>query len=388
MLHIQLQQDAIEVKIDALEACEPTPLTSADVSAGAITLSTAGNYCLAGDITANITISTANVMLNLNKRELTGTITISSTFTSNIIIRNGFIKAPVVLVSSPPAAISVSGPLGGEAPLVIEDVSIFCDLTGMDGEGRSGIFVPAQNPAFCNVCFVLIRNCCIEVGNSDDSTSEPIGKTGGHGILLIGAKDVVIDSCIIESGFGQIASSSSSTGGDGGNGISVEADSSHVVITNCTITTGKGGNATNTSSTGGNGGNGISVEQNPSQVAITDCLILETGVGGDGIGGGSGGGNGGHGVFIGSGASDIFVRRCTIQNTGAGGAGAPPGDGGKAIDDDVAVPPNYSQIFSNFAHNIDNATKFDLQAAGEAGILTPNPPTGPMVNPFANVYSS
>ncbi len=46
-------------------------------------------------------------------------------------------------------------------------------------------------------------------------------------------------------------------------------------------------------------------------------------------------------------------------------------------------------IFSNFAHNIANSIKYNIQNTGtESGVLTPNPTTATVINPYANVYAS
>ncbi len=60
-----------------------------------------------------------------------------------------------------------------------------------------------------------------------------------------------------------------------------------------------------------------------------------------------------------------------------------------AIDDNVIITADFSLIYSNFAHNIANTIKYDLQAMGvESGVALPNPPTATVINPYANVYAS
>ena len=154
--------------------------------------------------------------------------------------------------------------------------------------------------------------------------------------------------------------------------------------------TGDGGTSTSITENGGNGGHGIFVN-NATDVEITKCFVLATGVGGSTDGAGAGtGGNGGHAVSITSSSIDISVRNCTFRATGAAGTGGGGGGvAGKAVDDDVSAGANESIIFSNFAHNITNATKFDLQASGaEKGVNIAIPPTSTIVNTFANVYAS
>ncbi len=59
---------------------------------------------------------------------------------------------------------------------------------------------------------------------------------------------------------------------------------------------------------------------------------------------------------------------------------------GKAVNDAVTSTNDLSIIFKNFAHNIANNTKFDIQAMGETGLLSPNPPDATVINPFGNVF--
>ena len=98
-------------------------------------------------------------------------------------------------------------------------------------------------------------------------------------------------------------------------------------------------------------------------------------------------------MYVESNADDTELRMCRISGTGAGGGGGTAGVPGKAVFDLVTTSANLSAILSNFAHNISNPTKFDIQApslAGgpETGVMTPNPPTSTVINSFANVYSS
>ena len=68
----------IESALDLFAGCMSTVLTSADIAGGTITLDTTGNYCLSEDLTANVNITANCVSLDLNRRCLTGVISISS----------------------------------------------------------------------------------------------------------------------------------------------------------------------------------------------------------------------------------------------------------------------------------------------------------------------
>ena len=199
------------------------------------------------------------------------------------------------------------------------------------------------------------------------------GQAGKDGIEVAG-NDWLVENCTIITGAGSGASAR------GGHGISLLAAANNILIRNCLISTGDGGSA----DPGSDGGNGINVNGS-TDVEIADCTIFKTGAGG--TSGASTGGDGGQGIFIDNSSTDISVHNCIIRNTGAGGGGAPAGVGGKAIDDNVAVGAAESIIFGNFAHNIANALKYDLQAGGvETGFALSNPPSSTAVSVYANVY--
>ncbi|MDZ4097290.1 MAG: hypothetical protein U1E13_01180, partial [Methylophilaceae bacterium] len=73
-------------------ACNATPLVDQNRDgAGFILLDTPGNYCLAMDMTATVSITAPNVCLCLNCRELTGTIEI---YAEDVTIKDGTLTAP------------------------------------------------------------------------------------------------------------------------------------------------------------------------------------------------------------------------------------------------------------------------------------------------------
>ncbi len=330
--------DYLESQIDGLNLvslCAATALTSADISAGLITLNASGNYCLATDLTTDIAITTTCVTLDLNERCLTGVITVQQS--DNVIIQNGYIT-PAAPTISPDAAITITHTAVGTK---IEGVTIHnADTQASNISGRSGIAVFGP--------LTQILNCNIISGSAGNSTTTTAPNAGDGIILGISADESIAQGCIIK--------------------------------------TGNGGSTTNATSNGGNGGRGIRIRENRN-VEVYACAIISTGSGGQG--GASGvGGNGGTGIVIDSNAIDASVRNCSIQNTGAAGS---PGAAlaGRAIDDDVSISNNLSMIFSNFANNIAYSVKYTLQGAEvEAGILSPNPPTGTIINPLANVYVS
>jgi hypothetical protein len=314
-------------------ACGSTSLTSANISNGAILLSASGNYCLATDLVTTITISGTNVYLDLNQRTLTGVIHITG---QNAMVQNGNV-APAGPVAAPAAAVRI---ISTATKTMLKDVFITCaSPTVLNVAGRDGISVEASD--------VQILDSTITATGAADNTTSTSGPAGGNGITITASR-VLVQDCIIQSG--------------------------------------SGGRAT--AGTAGAGGAGVAVSSGTNS-KILFCTIAATGAGGTGLG--AVGGAGGDGISIASGCTNIEVRNCSISNTGSGGTGSSTGANGKAVKDSVpaASTTRLSKVYSNFAYNIANSVKFDLQATGlEAGVVIPNPPTATVINPYANVYES
>ena len=326
----------LESVVDTIENCSPIPVSSADIAAGTITLSTAGTYCLTEDVTANVTISGDCISFNLNNHCVTGVFSITS---DDVEVQNGRVTPPAP-TSAPAAALTITA---ASDRAQIDHLLIICADTATSGvAGRAGIEIHSND--------TQVFNTTIKSGNGGDS--------------------------------GSVA------GSDAGNGFFIEAGANNAVIKNCIVSTGNGGTTTVGALAGGDGGNGFSIEEDATETEITDCTVLFTGNGGDGGGSGTGG-DGGHCVFVASTALDTVVRTSTLRSTGAGGTGSTPGTGGRAVEDLVVIVANLSMIYSNFAHNIGNTVRYNLQAAGvEQGVALANPPTATVVNSFANVFVS
>ena len=324
--------DVIDSKLDGISAtCEAMVLSSSDISGGTITISSAGLYCLSEDVTADISVETSCVSLNINNRTVTGLVTVGNS-SADCELFNGFIDSPVNSSStSATYAVTIES---GTSRVLLNDLTITggngSGATGITGHsGVSGVTVQGDN--------VMIRNCEVHGGNGDDGSNA--GGAGGHGIEISGATDVLMRNCVMQSG-------------DGG--------------------------PSNT--TGGDGGDGILLKSGAARVEIDGCIIIATGTGGDGV---SVGGVGGDGISIDSSCVDVAVHDCIIRNTGAGENGD-----GKAIDDNVAAGTSESIIYRNVAHNIANALRYDFRAIGvEGGVSMTNPPTNiPRANQFINFY--
>ncbi len=413
---IGLSVDAIESKVDLIDtsttgvSCGVVELGQSSVMGGSLAISTAGSYCLKEDITADVTIGASCVLLDMHGRCVTGTITVSSGSFS--VIKNGFVNPPAPSVFSGSAGISVAL---GVSKFFIDNVTVECVDSGAGGgiAGRDAIQVAGDDVQVRHSTFiaaaggssggtagvggdgialtsdasdVVIANCVLIGGDGGDETSGAgTAGSGGHGVSIAGSTDVVIEECtVFHAGDG--GTSVSPNGGDGGHGIVfITSVANNVFIKNCTIQkTGAGGSS---SQFGGDGGHGIfvaSIVGNNTKIAISNCIISDTGAGGSG---GTAGGSGGNGVFIGSSNADVSVRNCTISNAGAAGAGGGGSVAGKAVDDDVAAGAGASKIYANFAHDITNAIKFDLQASAvESGFALSNPPSSTAVSVYANVF--
>ena len=307
---------------------------------GVITIGDTGSYCINDNIVSDIVITGTNVLIDINGKSIVGTIHTSA---SASVIKNG-----AIVPLAPRTAAQAATP---------------------------AIFVHK------NAKNVLIKRCHIECYDSSlsDTTIEATALAGRSGIEVQGDTVNIYDCSLVA---GSAADTTQANAQDGGTAIILSGSASQIRILDCIMLTGNGGTATNDD--GGNGGHGIHVKDTVSHVEIAECTIFGTGHGGDGD---STGGDGGHGIQIDSTAVDVGVHHSRIRNTGAGGS--PSGVGGKAVLDSVTTSGAVSVLFSNFAHNISNAIKFDLAGTGtEKGILSPNPPTGVVINSFANVYVS
>jgi len=331
--------DVLDTKVSLLV---PTVVTSSLISTGTITLSTAGNYALGEDITADIEITASSISLDLNNRALTGMIIIDggASDLTDIEVQNGFILPPAPF-SAPIAGLTVDN---GVSRVNLFDIIMECaDTTASAVAGRTGIQIAGDE--------VTITNCHITAGAAGDATS--------------------------------------GAGFDGGDGIELTSTSTNAIIRDCALFGGDGGNNNDGSNPAGRGGHGIFVN-GASSAQIADCLILITGTGGDN--GTQNGGDGGDGINIAALSDDIEVTGCTLRNTGAGGSGGGggvAGTNGSAINDLVgSADPGKSIILSCVGHNIANTTtRFNIGNAGsEQGVALTYPPTTTAVNVYANVY--
>ena len=163
--------DVIDTKVGVLG---PTFLTSSLISTGSIVLSTAGNYAMGEDLTADIEITASSISLDLNNRALTGMIIIDGGVAdiTDIELCNGFILPPAPF-STLIAGITVDN---GVSRVNIFDIIMECDSTTASAiAGRTGMEIAGDE--------VNITNCHITAGAAGNATSGA-GFDGGDGIEL------------------------------------------------------------------------------------------------------------------------------------------------------------------------------------------------------------
>ena len=142
--------------------------------------------------------------------------------------------------------------------------------------------------------------------NEDDEG----GGNGGDGIIIEAAITNISTSNIILHGMGGDGGNSGNTGGLGGRGIVIGAE---IIITGNVTLPGTGGTG-GTARTGGRGGIGIVIDSN---ISITNNVILH-GMGGDGVASGVGGG-GGNGIVIEATITNSSTSNVILHGTGGDG---------------------------------------------------------------------
>jgi hypothetical protein len=213
---IESKAEIISSKLDVPDACAATPITQPANSL--IDSLATGNYCLATDIAATVSLTNPNICLCLNNRQLTGTLIVGA---ENACVSNGtiFAPAPTTALQAALAALTITT-LGANAQ--ISNVNIACqDTTAANVPGRTGIKISANN--------VTIHTCSIQSGSAGSNAA------GGHGIECIApcSHARIRETEIVATGTGNNAL--------GGNGIQINADCASIEVRDCTfISTGTG----------------------------------------------------------------------------------------------------------------------------------------------------
>ncbi len=351
-------------------ACAPGPILQ---TAGTITLSISGNYCLASDFVGTFSIIGNDITFDLNNRKLTGTI--SATNVSNINLLNGFIMPLATVTNSDPAAVK----LIGINNITINKCVIDCSLYGATVaiNGRDGIDLTSCND-------VRILECSITGGPGGTGVFPSPGNKGGNGINGNSCNTVFIENCVVFGSAG--GSGNGQGGGTGGNGVAFINNSTYLQINSCEVIGGNGGNGSlaltgtvlsggggfggggacslSFNENGGNGGAGGSNGTDPDMQGLSgqgggccgayfstsSYITLEKNIMGGGNGGNcvgsgsifhcSGAGSGGPGLYASSGSELLILNNLIIAgsngsggelfsgNNGGGGGGGFGGGGG------------------------------------------------------------
>ena len=281
-------------------ACADTAIT---VTSGPLTLTTAGNYCLATDFTGNIVINGLDITLDLNNRTVNGLISVTGDY---LTIHNGSIIAPaptgadmnpginvnstngfvtisncVINCSAVGASSGISGRDGiditGTSTSITNGISVVgCEIISGSGTSSSGIAGNAGTGiAVFTVGNTQIVNNLIVCGNGGNNTGSTVSGNGSYGILLLNTAYTEIKNNIVTAGNGGSAlGADGSTPGFGGIGIMVDANNFGVKIHYCTISGGDAG-----SGSSNNGGDGVQIVATAALTQVSNCVIAKTGFG-------------------------------------------------------------------------------------------------------------
>ena len=317
--------EQIDYKVDML-GCIKTPITSADIASGTISLTSAGSYCLSTDLTSDLIIAANCISVDLNNRILTGRVIVQTA--DNVIIQDGHVV---------PAAPTTSGD-ASQAGITITTTALRSQIKRVN--------VRCENTA----------------------TADVVGRAG----IEIQGNDAQIIECTVCAG--DAGDSSTGAAPDGGDAIQITSNAERALISGCILKTGAGGDSS--VNVGGNGGHGVNVSDS-TETKILKTTILQTGAGGMGSGGFSGG-IGGHGVNVQDAARKTMITQLIIRDTGISGLpesmiDVPTAQGAsvtiplrsRAIND--LIPTSVSGISTVFANNAyriyDSARPYIFQSA-------------------------
>lgn len=315
---------AINSKLDVFFA-GPFFITQSDVVGGFLTLSASGEYRLATDITATVTITAPNVSLDLDNHTI---MTDSSGAGRSVVdiglngdnahICNGQIIAiaPTTNAQALIPAIKIAGDRVELNSLVITCNNTTAVVSSNGQNGRAAINNQGINTE--------INSCHIVAGSGANTTViSGAGGAGGIGISN-NVSQLSLDKSVVRGGAGgNSTDQSSSVGGAGGRGIdSLSGDFLQIVSSEIFGAAGGSSFGSGGSDTGGVGGIGIFYSGNDA--CFIDSIIL--------------GGNGGTSASAAQGAiganalqssgsnvQRVVIDHCTIQG-GDGGAGVTGSD--------------------------------------------------------------
>lgn len=240
--------------------------------------------------------------------------------------------------------------------------------------------------------FSQFENCVIRGGNvspisATGTINNVVASFAGSAVAIghsssatITAQSLVLSSELaggvgldITAG-GTVAGTAVVAAASGGRAIDLfAATSSNVDIENCTLTSGRGGDVIGAvgglARTGGSVLSAIDVRgAGITGIRVTENYIAGTGRGGNAAGAAGTGGNGGTGINVVAAVTGAELSKNTVAYTGAGGTGAVVGTAGQAINS-LSLSVGMI-IYGNYAHNIANATPYNILAGNIDGAVT------------------
>ncbi len=366
-------------------SCNIIALSQSNVSGGNISLTTSGHYCLQENITLSspsgaISLNANSIYLDLNNRCVNGNIIINNDFAT---VTNGVILAPA------PSAVTIPN----QAAITIN--SNYSEISNSTIITANTTTIPSRNGINIFGIANAVKNCIIQTGATSGGSSLNIPNSG-DGILNEGNFNNIVDCTITTSNAGTNMFLGLSAGGNGGNCIIITATTN--TVRQCTLSAGNGANSSGSSSgqpiAPGNGGIGIWIQNTAVNCYVSNNLVTQTGNAGFNLTAPNIVGQCGHGVQIDNGTLGIEIVNNIFSNMGTftGTPFSTSEMGGLAINDQT-TSSNQTYIYQNFAYNIAQDIpsglpyKIHNTASPAFNILSPNPPTAPLINFIANVYT-
>lgn len=344
-------------------------ITQSDVVGGFLTLSTSGEYRLATDITATVTITAPDVSLDLDNHTITGNSAARSVITvglngNNAHICNGQVVAIAATTNAQAAIAAIevdgsrvelnslvitcnnttatSGGNGQNGRLAINNVGLNTQINSchmVAGNGANGAGTAPNNGGTGgagisnSASSFTIKKSVVRAGAGGSAIVGSVGAgnggSGGIGIDSSASNFLNIDDCEVVGGTGGDVSTAASTTNNGGSGgIGIRYSGNDSTITNSIIIAGNSGRSATTTPTTNTGGDAIQSSGTVSQRTVISGCSLQAGAGalGQVLSGNAGGAGGGNGIL--NVITDATIADCMIIGGVGGGGGSGPGVGG------------------------------------------------------------
>ena len=288
--------------LDEISPYEPTALSNADAVGSVITISSSGIYRLSEELTNRVQINVDKVDLDLNGYgiSLSAAASLGLTIQSDrkkIVVRNGYVENSA---ASPTGdgiyAVSASGDTISD--VYLNNVNVFGFDMGINFEAQSGGFVKNCHVTDCNCADT--NNAGFQANGSGVecfSFTNCVAFNNGHGFILTGFSNNVINNCVVSNSSGY--------------GFIFQSTSENNVLNNCVVSDSvnhgfyffgsSGYNVLNSCVASNVADRGFSFEANNNEVR--ECIASNCGTDG----------------FYFSSATGNFLYECTASNCGTDG---------------------------------------------------------------------